>query len=169
MQETENKPSDLPVDSKKLKLTIVFVVLTAFLMGEWAILIFTVAFLLILSHYIQTCVAPAKFNVFRRTFNGWRFIWNFIVDLTISNFVLAWDVFTPTDYHKVQLVNVPVGDLTDAELALISHRITLTPGTLSCVVSADRKILVVHSMYSYKQKEPAKSLRLPIDILKGSV
>ncbi len=93
------------------------------------------------------------------------FVLDFVWDLTLSNLQLAWDIWTPTDHYRPVLLEVPVHDLTPFEVALIATRITLTPGTLSCTVSADRKFLTVHVMYP-REGDMAKRLRRPIDILK---
>ncbi len=94
------------------------------------------------------------------------FVWDFLVDLTISNFQIAWDVLTPTDHFQPTLIQVPVGDLTKFELMILASRITLTPGTLSVDVTADQQQLVVHVMYPGKG-DIAKQLRKPIDLFKG--
>jgi multicomponent Na+:H+ antiporter subunit E len=95
-----------------------------------------------------------------------RFMWHFLIDMTHSNLKLAWDVLTPKDLHRVRLILVPVEDLTPRERTLLSVRITLTPGTLACDLTEDRKHLLVHAMY-HSAAEDQKELRRPIDILKG--
>jgi multicomponent Na+:H+ antiporter subunit E len=45
------------------------------------------------------------------------------------------------------VVAVPLDARTDAEITLLANLITLTPGTLSLDVSADRSFLYVHAMY----------------------
>lgn len=95
-----------------------------------------------------------------------HFLYDFAVDLAVSNVVMAWDVLTPQDRHKASLIKVPIEDLSEAELVLLSHRITLTPGTLACAVTADERFLLVHAMYPTKG-DMARKLRQPIDILKG--
>lgn len=114
--------------------------------------------------------------------NGWRrgffrprfflslleFTWDFVVDLAKSNLILAWDVLDPVDLHRVTLVEVPIHDLKENEIALLSHRITLTPGTLTCVISADRRMLLVHAMYP-SEVDSSAALRRPIDILKRHI
>jgi multicomponent Na+:H+ antiporter subunit E len=37
--------------------------------------------------------------------------------------------------------------MSDNEITMLSNLLTLTPGTLSLDVSADRKVLYVHAMY----------------------
>lgn len=96
-----------------------------------------------------------------------RFHLDFAWDLVVSNVVLAWDVLTPKDYHTVAVIRVPIDDLSEGEVALLSHRITLTPGTLACDVDPERKVLFVHAMYP-KKENPEAALRYPIDLLKGT-
>ena len=95
-----------------------------------------------------------------------HFLYDFAVDLAVSNLVMAWDALTPRDRHKASLIRVPIEDLSEAEVALLSHRITLTPGTLACAVTADERFLLVHAMYPTKG-DMSRKLRQPIDILKG--
>lgn len=95
-----------------------------------------------------------------------RFLWNFCVDVTVSNIVLAWDVLTPTDLHRVSVVHVPVGDLSYPEVVFLSLRITLTPGTLACDLTEDGRSLIVHAMFPLPEGMD-RELRKPIDILKG--
>ena len=45
------------------------------------------------------------------------------------------------------MVGVPLDATTDAEIALLANLVTLTPGTLSLDVSADRRVLYVHGMF----------------------
>ncbi len=142
------------------------VLLVSFLIGGWAAPIVTCGFMLYLMYRLLMTMFPAGAGFAKNTRNTIRFIIDFIVDLTVSNFKLAWDVLTPTDYHKVRLIEVPIDDLTDMEIVFLTHRITLTPGTLSCAISKDGKMLMVHAMYLIGD-DAAQSLRRPIDILKG--
>lgn len=95
-----------------------------------------------------------------------RFLVDFVIDLTISNIRLAIDILTPLQRYRVQMVLVPIEDFTDREVLLLSIRITLTPGTLTCTVTEDRRYLLVHSMY-LPEGESGACLRRPLDILKG--
>lgn len=96
-----------------------------------------------------------------------RMLAHFLVDLTISNLQLAWDVVTPRDLHRVKMVRVPVDDLTPNEITFLCHRITLTPGTLACSVDPAKTEILVHVMYPREGEDMGLSLRKPIDILKG--
>lgn len=93
------------------------------------------------------------------------FIIDFLKDLTISNLVIAWDVWTPGHSYRPTLLEIPVDDLTDLETVLLATRITLTPGTLTSDISADRKVLIIHVLYPAGANHAAM-LRHPIDILR---
>jgi multicomponent Na+:H+ antiporter subunit E len=97
--------------------------------------------------------------------NAMHFMVDFLRDLLISNFYVAYDVWTPRDHFSPTIVFVPIDDLSDIEVALLATRISLTPGTLSMDVSADRRFLLVHSMYP-SGSDDSESLRRPIQILK---
>jgi multicomponent Na+:H+ antiporter subunit E len=97
--------------------------------------------------------------------NAMHFMVDFLRDLLISNFYVAYDVWTPRDHFSPRIVFVPIDDLSDIEVALLATRISLTPGTLSMDVSADRRFLLVHSMYP-SGSDDSESLRRPIQILK---
>jgi multicomponent Na+:H+ antiporter subunit E len=76
-----------------------------------------------------------------------RFAGFYVWQLILSNLRVAYDVITPTHYMRPGVIAVPLDAETDAEITLLANLITLTPGTLSLDLSADRKTLYVHSMY----------------------
>jgi multisubunit Na+/H+ antiporter MnhE subunit len=94
------------------------------------------------------------------------FLWDFTVDLHKSNFVLAWDVLTPRDYHTVSMVEVDLSDLSRNECAILAHRITLTPGSLACGYCPETNTMVVHVMYPARG-DNARLLKRPIYLLTG--
>jgi multicomponent Na+:H+ antiporter subunit E len=55
--------------------------------------------------------------------------------LTRSVVLLAADVFTPGSTQRPRIVKLPLGDLTDLEVTLLTSSITITPGTLVLGVS----------------------------------
>ncbi|MCX7719191.1 MAG: Na+/H+ antiporter subunit E [Candidatus Sumerlaeaceae bacterium] len=105
-------------------------------------------------------------RVWSRLWNLVRFLADFAADLVKSNLILAYDILVPWDIHTIRLVEVSLEGLSDCEVAVLSHRITLTPGTLSCAVGEGRRALLVHAMYG-KSPTIADDLRRPVDILKG--
>lgn len=71
----------------------------------------------------------------------------FLWQLVLSNLRVAYEVVTPPHSMRPGIVAVPLDVKTEAAITLLANLITLTPGTLSLDVSADRRVLYVHSMY----------------------
>jgi multicomponent Na+:H+ antiporter subunit E len=71
----------------------------------------------------------------------------FIWELILANLRVAYDVVTPRHHMRPGVIGVPLAAHTDLEITVLSSMISLTPGTLSLDVSADRKILYIHAMY----------------------
>lgn len=126
-----------------------------------------VIFVVLIDHAVTIAIA-AREGRFRavHVVRWLHFFGEFAVDLAKSNFVLALDVLTiHTDLHEVYFILVPIDDLNEGEVVFLSHRITLTPGTLACGITEDKRHLVVHAMYDVDENTPM-ALRRPIDILK---
>jgi multisubunit Na+/H+ antiporter MnhE subunit len=66
----------------------------------------------------------------------------FIKELALS----AWKVASPKMALKPGIFAFPLTVDRDFEITLLANLITLTPGTLSVDVSADRKVLYVHAL-----------------------
>jgi multicomponent Na+:H+ antiporter subunit E len=148
-------------------LVIALVMLTGFLTGGKGSPFLVVAIFVLLAGMFLSTLKPKGQPIARFAYNVLRFLVDFVWDLAVSNFRLAHDVLTPTDYHQVELVEVPVSDLTPTEISFLAQRITLTPGTLSCGLSEDQKSIIVHMMYPIKGRDMGKVLRRPLEILKG--
>lgn len=75
------------------------------------------------------------------------FIVYFLKELVVANLKVAYDILTPNYRMKPTVVALPLSVTTDMEITLLAAIITLTPGSLSVDVSADRKMLYVHTLY----------------------
>jgi len=71
----------------------------------------------------------------------------FIWELILANLRVAYDVVTPSHHMQPGVIGIPLAARTDLEITVLSSMISLTPGTLSLDVSADRKMLYIHAMY----------------------
>jgi len=76
-------------------------------------------------------------------FSGW-----FLVQLVVTNAQVTWDVLTPRSRIRPGVVALPLRCRNDAEVALLSGLITLTPGTLTLSVREDPPTMYVHGMYA---------------------
>lgn len=75
------------------------------------------------------------------------FILYYLFELFRSNLIIAWDIVTPTHYMRPGVIAIPLDAKSDVEITVLCNLITMTPGTLSLDVSADRKVLYIHAMY----------------------
>jgi multicomponent Na+:H+ antiporter subunit E len=71
----------------------------------------------------------------------------FLKELVVSNLRVLWDVITPRHINRPGIIGVPLTAQTDLEIFVVANLISLTPGTLSVDLSADRKTLYVHVMF----------------------
>jgi multicomponent Na+:H+ antiporter subunit E len=72
----------------------------------------------------------------------------FLYELMVSAVRVAMVVMRPDMSKAVRpaIVAVPLSVKSDAEITLLANLITLTPGTLSVDVSADKSVLYVHAL-----------------------
>lgn len=71
----------------------------------------------------------------------------FVWELFLANLRVAYDVITPAHRARPAVLAIPLEVKTEAEITMLANLITLTPGTLSLDVSADRSTLYIHAMY----------------------
>ncbi|MFT6389235.1 MAG: multicomponent Na+:H+ antiporter subunit E [Cellvibrionaceae bacterium] len=75
------------------------------------------------------------------------FLLYFIEELVKANLKVAIDIITPAFLGKPGVIGLELDAKTNLEITLVANVISLTPGTLSLDVSANKKILFVHAMY----------------------
>ena len=97
-------------------------------------------------------------TVLLRSLRLLEFILFYIVDSVISNFKVAWDILTPTDYMKPAFIELNTVGLSDRQLLALSNLISMTPGTLSLDVRDDRSALMIHCMYAGDPEALLKNL-----------
>ncbi len=71
----------------------------------------------------------------------------FVWELILANLRVAYEVLTPGYQLRPGVIAIPLDVRTDAEILLLTTLITLTPGSFSLDVSADRRELYLHAMY----------------------
>jgi multicomponent Na+:H+ antiporter subunit E len=85
-------------------------------------------------------------KLFARIYYSVKLFVLFLWDLTASSVEVARAVLSPRDITRPRLVSVPLEVTTDAQITLVANFISLTPGTLTIDVSADRRRLLVHDL-----------------------
>lgn len=75
-----------------------------------------------------------------------RFVGVFTRAFLLSNATIAWAVLTRKrdDLHP-RFLTYDVSHLTDLEILILTHAVTLTPGTTSVDVTDDKGTLVIHA------------------------
>lgn len=81
-------------------------------------------------------------------FYGW--------ELVVSSLRVAYDVLTPTLYMRPAIVAVPLDVRSDLAITLLANLVSLTPGSLTIDLSADRRTLYVHVMFVGGDVEDAR-------------
>lgn len=90
---------------------------------------------------------PRGSRYFRKPVQILGFLLYYLLEIVRSNIIIAIDILTPRHLMKPGILAIPLEARTDFEITLLANLITMTPGTLSLDVSADRKTLFVHAMY----------------------
>ena len=67
-------------------------------------------------------------------------------DVMTSNVTVARIVLSPWSRPQPAWVNVPLDAANPTAITLLASIITMTPGTLSCVVDAERRCILVHAL-----------------------
>lgn len=96
---------------------------------------------------------------FRKPFQAVRFALFFFWELLLANLRVAYDVVTPKLHMRPSILAIPLQARTDEEITLLAGLITLTPGTLSMEVSADRRTLYIHAMFVDDAEEFRRDLK----------
>ena len=76
-----------------------------------------------------------------------RFALFYIWELLLSDLRIAHDILTPRNRFRPGVIAVPLPDLSDRQLIVLSNLVTMTPGTITLDVSEDRRTLFMHCMY----------------------
>lgn len=86
-------------------------------------------------------------NALRKPLRLLSFLLFYLKEVIISNFRVAYDVLTPTNYANPAIIAMPLDARTDFEILMVANLISMTPGTMSLDVSTDRKTLYIHAMF----------------------
>ena len=117
------------------------------IMGSFAVPVLAAGFVL---GYLVILLARPAFGASAYHTGLWKgvaFAAFYVWELVLSSVRVAYDVLTPRLRATPGIIRVPLDARTDAEITVLANLISLTPGTLSLVVSPDRRTLYVHAMY----------------------
>lgn len=87
----------------------------------------------------------------------------FLWELLMANLRVAYEVLTPGYQMRAAIIAIPLDAKSDLEITVLANLITLTPGTLSLDVSADRKILYIHAMHVHDVEKFRKEIKARLE------
>jgi len=82
----------------------------------------------------------------RQLYLAIRYIVIFLKELTIANYQVTKLVLAPRLKIRPGFVAVPMEAETDFEVTCLANSITLTPGTITVHLPAERHVIVVHAL-----------------------
>ena len=100
---------------------------------------------------------------FKRVFIIFRLVAYFVRELLVSNLRVLWDVVTPSHISRPGIIRFPLEARTAFEIMLVANLISLTPGTLSVDLSADRRYLYVHVMFLDDADKTCRELKTGLE------
>lgn len=80
-------------------------------------------------------------------------------ELVMANIKVAYYTISSLKTLRPAILAVPLEELTDAEITLLAGLITLTPGTLTLDVSADKRQMFVHFMHVDDPREAVQEIK----------
>jgi len=88
-----------------------------------------------------------------------RFGFFFVYELILANLRVAYEVLTPRHNMHPRVIALPLQARTDFEISALAILISLTPGTLSLDVSADKRVLYIHAMFAEDEEAVRKDIQ----------
>lgn len=77
-----------------------------------------------------------------------RFIGVVLYDILVANVAVARLILGHPEKIQPAFIEMPLELRNDAAISLLANTISLTPGTVSAFLSADRRTLVIHSLHT---------------------
>ncbi|MGH8067012.1 MAG: Na+/H+ antiporter subunit E [Candidatus Entotheonellia bacterium] len=101
---------------------------------------------------------------FRKTRLGVTLALVFIKELIKSNIAVLRVVISRRPYVRSGVVAVPTELTNDLALTMLANMITLTPGTLTLDISADRRYLFVHTLNLDDPEDVKREIRMAFEV-----
>lgn len=87
------------------------------------------------------------------------FILFVVYEVILANFRVARAVLTPKFRIQPAIMYLPLRCKSDIQITILANIISLTPGTLTLEISADKKNLILHTMFFDTKKKQVNELR----------
>jgi len=126
--------------------------LSTLLAGSWLLLQHTLAPVHLLSAVLIGLIVPRLLHVALpapttiRALPAMRLAGVVVWDIIVSNITVARIVLGPLDKPQPAWVPVSLALTHPAAISLFATIITTTPGTLSCTIDEERRVILVHAL-----------------------
>ncbi len=88
-----------------------------------------------------------------------RFAVIVLYDIVVANVTVARLILGPSERMQPAFITMPLQLRTEAAISLLASTISLTPGTVSTFLTADRRCLVIHSLHTTEPEEVIATIR----------
>ena len=82
----------------------------------------------------------------RRPFKLLRYLAMLLFDIIVANLVVARLILGPVRRLRPAFIRLPLDLNNEFAIVLFTHSLSLTPGTVSADLSADRRFLLIHAL-----------------------
>jgi len=88
-----------------------------------------------------------------------RFIAVVLYDILVANIAVARLIMGRQERLEPAFLVLPLRLETDVAISVLANTISLTPGTVSTYLSADRRCLIIHSLHTTDPEEVLETIR----------
>ncbi len=90
---------------------------------------------------------PGLGKILTRFFYLLFFIVFVVYEILLAGLRVAWSILLPPAQWHPALIDFPLDCTNDIQITFLANIISLTPGTLTLEVSADKKYLLLHTLF----------------------
>jgi len=101
---------------------------------------------------------PEKVRV-RRPLVLLRFIGVVLYDILVANVTVARLILGRQEHLQPAFLIMPLALRSEVAISLLANTVSLTPGTVSAYLSADRRCLIIHSLHTTASEELLATIR----------
>ena len=88
-----------------------------------------------------------------------RFIVVVLYDIVVANITVARLILGPAERIQPAFIVMPLALRSELATSLLANTISLTPGTVSTFLSADRRCLIIHCLHTTAPGEVMETIR----------
>ncbi len=88
-----------------------------------------------------------------------RFALVVLYDIVVANITVARLILGPAERMQPAFLSMPLALRSEAAISLLASTISLTPGTVSTFLTADRRCLIIHSLHTTDPEELIETIR----------